>query len=91
MFSFSLGMTTEAESIFLYNSGKTHASYSFPDFRPQFIDQADPVLLSLAQTKCPSGDLACIFDYVFTGSETVALETAGTQAATAADTTILGK
>jgi len=84
-------MTTSAESIFHYNPGKTHASFSFPDFLPQFIDQADPVKVAEAEAKCPSLDLACIFDFVFTGNEAVALETAGTQAIQAADTLILSR
>lgn len=77
--------------MFLYSPGKTHSSFSFPNFRPQFLDQANATLVAEAETKCPTGDLACVFDYVFTGNEAVALETAGTQAVQAADTELLGK
>lgn len=82
------GMTTSEESVFKYDSGKTHADYSFPEFVPKFLDEANQTLVDEAVDLCGEGNNQCIFDFVFTGNAELANQTTATEtqaAETAAD------
>ena len=71
----NLGITTSDQSIFDYQNGKTHSDFSFPDFVPQFLDEADEEVVQNATNHCGEENLECIFDLVFTGREDVADDT----------------
>ncbi|KAK3612288.1 hypothetical protein CHS0354_011006 [Potamilus streckersoni] len=67
-------MTNASGSAFRYPPGKTHKDFAHADFTPKFLDEADPVAIEKAKIYCGE-DMECIFDYVFTGSKDVAIET----------------
>lgn len=75
-------MTSADESIFRYDDGFSHANFSFPDFVPTFIDEADPALVEEAEGLC-NNNTQCVFDYVVTGNRDLAAETAATDQAAA--------
>ena len=68
-------MTTADTSIFVYTHGLTHSNFSYPDFIPKFLDEADQDKVENATKLCGVDNLECIFDFVFTGSEKVADDT----------------
>lgn len=68
-------MTSPTESIFVYPDGYSHANYSHPEFTPKFLDEADTDKVANATKICGEDNLECIFDLVFTGSESVAEDT----------------
>ncbi|KAL4229260.1 Mucin-4 [Mactra antiquata] len=72
-------MTTSDESIFKYNSGETHADYSFPNYVPSFLDEVNQTVIDEATSFCGTGNNQCIFDYVFTGNTELAADTTATQ------------
>ncbi|XP_053372749.1 uncharacterized protein LOC123561027 [Mercenaria mercenaria] len=73
-------MTLGNESLFKYDNGRSHADYSFPDFVPKFLDEANETKVAEAKELCGEGNNQCIFDYVFTGNPELALETNTTEA-----------
>ena len=84
------GKTTDAESKFKYDDGKTRADYS-TDFVPKFIEEADHDQIKEAEDKCGETNVQCIFDYVFTGDEEIAEETLSTQVQAEASSEEAGK
>lgn len=80
------GLTSSAESIFKYDNGKSHADYSFPDFVPKFLDEANQTKVAEATALCGEGNNQCIFDYVFTGNEELASATTATEKQAAENT-----
>ena len=72
-------MTTAQESSFKYDNGKSHADYSFPDFVPYFLDEANQTLVAEATVFCGEGNNQCIFDLVFTGNKELAVATTATE------------
>lgn len=73
-------MTTATESLFYYGNGLGHADYSFPDFVPKFIDEANETLVANATDFCGEGNNQCIYDFVITGNRELALATNITEA-----------
>lgn len=71
-------MTTADESIFRYNDGITHANFSFRNFTPKFLDEANQTLVAEANRICNNVQ-QCVFDYVFTGNRDLATYTAATE------------
>ncbi|XP_052249684.1 uncharacterized protein LOC127857318 [Dreissena polymorpha] len=72
------GMTNASESIFKYGDGFTHANFIQTNFTPKFLEEANATLRAEADKKC-SGNLQCVFDFVFTGNEQLAKETGSTE------------
>ncbi|KAK0067556.1 fibrillin-3, partial [Biomphalaria pfeifferi] len=65
---------TTSNTIFTYPLGETALDYQFSEFQPLFKEDIDSVTLKEAQSKCGDND-ACIYDYVLTGNEQLALNT----------------
>jgi hypothetical protein len=72
-------MTLANESLFKYNDGISHSDFSFPDFVPKFLDEANETVVAEAKEMCGEENNQCIFDYVFTGNKELALETNTTE------------
>ncbi|XP_021965748.1 protein mesh [Folsomia candida] len=66
--------TTEADSLFSYRPGKSHASYQNEGFLPSFGTPGWSTLPENVRETC-GNDQACVFDYVNTGSITFANNT----------------
>ncbi|XP_053372780.1 uncharacterized protein LOC123559692 [Mercenaria mercenaria] len=79
-------LTSSVESIFKYDNGKSHSAYSFPDFVPKFLDEANETLVAEATSLCGEGNNQCIFDYVFTGNAELAAATTATESQAAENT-----
>lgn len=77
------GITSESESIFKYDDGKSHADYSVPGFVPVFLDEFNATIVQNATQICGEGNLTCIFDYVLTGNTDLALSTRDSEKRTA--------
>lgn len=64
------------ESIFKYDYGMSHSSYSFPNFTPTFLNETNSSLLAEAEAKCGGAENRdCVFDFIVTGNEQLALST----------------
>lgn len=72
------GRTSVEESIFWYDDGLSQVTFSFPDFEPTFIDEANPDLVHEAEGICGT-NAQCVFDYIVTGNRDLAVETATTE------------
>ena len=82
MFTFILpGLISDSESLFRYEPKKGPADFRFPDFVPIFLDEASAAAKAQAETLCGTSNVACIYDYIATGSQTVAEATKGTKEA----------
>ena len=68
-------MTTPDQSLFDYPARMSHQDFSFPDFVPMFLDDADDELKQNATQICGAQNLECIYDMVMTGSEEIAEDT----------------
>ena len=73
-------MTSADESLFKYDNQLSHSNFSFPNFVPKFLDEANETLVAEAKQLCGDDNNQCIFDYVFTGNKELALETNTTEA-----------
>ncbi|KAL3868276.1 hypothetical protein ACJMK2_041103, partial [Sinanodonta woodiana] len=67
-------MIDPVQSAFIYPLGKSNKDFGHAEFTPKFIDEVDPVKIQKAKLDC-GNDTECIFDYVFTDSREVAIET----------------
>ncbi|KAL4236418.1 hypothetical protein ACF0H5_004803 [Mactra antiquata] len=68
--------TDPFNSVFNYPVGKTHSDYNFPDYRPKFLMNANPIVVTEAYRTCDgSENTQCVFDFVFTEDNDVALDT----------------
>lgn len=68
---FTSGAVTEENTVMRYPPRRGPANYSHPDFVPIFLDEQPEDVLQAARAKC--GDsIACIYDYVATGSAAMA-------------------
>ena len=69
------GVTTENESLFTYQQGKDHGSYSHPDYTPIFPDSQELVFEDKSleeEAKGVCGDSAqCMFDIYTTKKVTI--------------------
>ena len=72
------GNTTAQESMFVYGAGASHDGYTDPSFEPQFEQpEVDDATKRRAAEICGGADAKdCIFDYLMTGKESVARDTA---------------
>ena len=66
MYSLSVGVTTAADSLFIYQQGKSHSSYHHPQYEPIFPDTQslifdDKSLEKEAQNVCGENK-ECMFD-----------------------------
>lgn len=59
--------------------------YSHPEFLPIFLDEQSPADRQAAQNLCGATNLACIYDYIATGSAGIASATKSS-ASTASET-----
>jgi hypothetical protein len=68
-------ITSSDESVFEYPPGGSFLD--FQNFNPtvNFLDEADQTLVTEATAFCGEGNIPCIFDKVFTGSDEVAEDT----------------
>jgi hypothetical protein len=79
---FFSGAIQAQESLFTYGAGKSHQTYSKPQFLPVFIDLDNiafdnPVLERKARSTC--GDsIQCLFDVKATGDTSIGLSTKNT-------------
>ncbi|XP_059158120.1 mucin-like protein [Physella acuta] len=75
-FGQSWAITSDVESLFVYEYGKSRSSYQDPSYTPLFLDEVDPILRQEAEAVCGSNDsVPCIFDYVATNSTLIASNT----------------
>ena len=69
-----VGQTRANESLFSYPIGESHEDFYNPDFRPLVdLSDADPVVVAAARQLCGEDEVECIFDYVTTNRESLAL------------------
>lgn len=64
--------------MFKYDDGMGHVNFSFPNFTPKFLDEADKDVVANATKTCKN-NTQCIFDLVFTGNEELAQQTTDTE------------
>lgn len=83
-------MTNASETLFKYDDGVSHADFSFKNFTPKFLDQADKEVVDNATTFC-KGNLQCVFDLVFTDNKELAADTTATDDRAAENTANAGK
>ncbi|KAK7482987.1 hypothetical protein BaRGS_00025764, partial [Batillaria attramentaria] len=65
---------SESDSVMRYGPREGPANYTHPDFYPIFLDEQPADVIQEAEAACVSSNLACIYDYVATGSSTFALD-----------------
>lgn len=71
-----VGQTSEAESLFVYDTGSSHASFFDPSFKPLFeLNVTDAAAVENVTRMC-HGYRQCVFDYFVTGNAPLALATA---------------
>ncbi|CAH1801127.1 unnamed protein product [Owenia fusiformis] len=75
---------TQNESIFWYRDNETTANFSNASFEPLFLSNFTEEEQNEANTKCNS-EIACVFDYLATGDESVADATLSTDLVNTAD------
>ena len=69
-----VGQTQANESLFSYPIGEGHEDFNNPDFQPLVdLSDADPVIVAAARQLCGEDEFECIFDYVTTNRESLAL------------------
>ena len=70
----SVGQISVEESLFFYGAGLSTSNYSNPDYVPSFksdvVANAPPDVLTLC-----NGSTECIYDYLVSGNQDVALVT----------------
>ena len=67
------GAVTADNSVMRYGPKEGPGTYSHPEFVPIFLDEQPAEVRSRAEAVC-GDNLACIYDYVATGSEAFALD-----------------
>ena len=73
-------MITSDTSVMKYSTRESVSDYSFPEFKPMFLDQADPAVKKEAIKVCGGvKNIACVFDYIATGNKELAESTKSTQ------------
>ncbi|CAH1788959.1 unnamed protein product [Owenia fusiformis] len=75
---------TQIESIFWYRDGETTGNFSDASFEPLFLSNFTEEERNEANTKCKD-EIACVFDYLATGDESVANATLSTDLVNTAD------
>lgn len=70
------GQTSEVESLFVYDTGSSHASFVKPSFRPLFEPPTIDDATRENVTRMCYGKQQCVFDYFTTGEMTLALASA---------------
>ena len=73
------GAISNSESLFRYQPRKGPADFRHDDFVPIFLDEASPQDRTKAEKVCGKANLACIYDFIATGSQTVAQATKKTK------------
>ncbi|KAI0239247.1 hypothetical protein LSAT2_010015 [Lamellibrachia satsuma] len=68
--------TSEVESLFVYDTGSSHASFVKPSFRPLFEPPTIDDATRENVTRMCYGKQQCVFDYFTTGEMTLALASA---------------
>ena len=70
------GRTTADESLFVYDTGSSHTTYVDSSFEPVFVTPSESGdAMDTANRMC-GGSQQCIFDYLLTGKESLALNSA---------------
>ena len=70
------GRTTAVDSLFVYDSGSSHASFVDSSFEPLFEATAvDNATMDNVTRMCGGSD-QCVFDYFLTGKKSLALNSA---------------
>ena len=77
----------ESESIFSYD-GSSYAMFHHPDHTPVFVAQLNPTSEQIAVC---GEDKQCLYDFVQTGNEEIAVSTMKTAATNEMDSMILSK
>ncbi|KAI0221189.1 hypothetical protein LSAT2_027418 [Lamellibrachia satsuma] len=68
--------TTEGESLFVYDAGSSHATFIDPSFEPIFeLPPTDDVTMAIVTRMC-GGYEDCVYDYLVTGKQKMALASA---------------
>ncbi|CAL1529163.1 unnamed protein product [Lymnaea stagnalis] len=62
-------------SVFLYEPGKSTADYQHPEYLPAFKENFNITKFTEATSFCGIGKDACIYDYITTGDQNMALNT----------------
>ncbi|KAK7481053.1 hypothetical protein BaRGS_00027689, partial [Batillaria attramentaria] len=65
----------EDDTVFRYGPREGPADHAHPYFEPIFLDEVPAADRQTAESVCGASDLACIYDYIVTGSESFALAT----------------
>ena len=73
------GQITQEQSLFYYEDGQDVTTFSFPNHKPDFLDEIDKELLSQGIEICGSDkNKECLFDFFETKNEALARSTAST-------------
>ena len=68
-------VTSSDDSVFEYPPGGSYLNYQNLNPTVNFIDEANQTLVAEATKFCGEGNLPCIFDKVFSGSDALAEDT----------------
>ena len=78
MYTNSLGMVTDAESLFFYRPGESSSTINQPDFRPTFgmpnLTAVSDEFRMQVEEQC-GGQQECIYDAVVTGNIEIGMST----------------
>ena len=70
------GRTTADDSLFVYDTGSSHATYVDSSFEPVFVTSSVSSDAMDAANRMCGGSQQCVFDYLLTGKESLALNSA---------------
>ena len=63
---------TSSNSVLRYGPREGPADFAHPEFRPIFLDEVSNTTRQAAMDLCGETNVACIYDYVATGSAAIA-------------------
>nr|KAG5698139.1 hypothetical protein BaRGS_001734 [Batillaria attramentaria] len=76
--TFTSGAVTESNTVLRYPPREGPADYAHPEFTPIFLDEQPADVKQAAEDLCGATNLACVYDYVATGSAAIASSTKDT-------------
>ena len=87
----SPGEVSANESVMYYGPRESHADFAHPNFVPTFLDEVPEEIKRTAEELCGVINIACIYDYIATGSSVFARAASNTAGIIAETENIVSK
>nr|KAG5701543.1 hypothetical protein BaRGS_024793 [Batillaria attramentaria] len=59
---------TDSTTVMRYGPREGHSDYDHPEFTPIFLDEQPADVMQAAEDRCGTANIACVFDFIATGS-----------------------